>query len=250
MKKIALITGATSGIGEATAHILAPLYKLILTGRRQERLDKLSTELSSLTDVHTLCFDVSKREESLSAIESLPADWKAIEVLINNAGNAHGLGPIHEGNLDDWEAMIDINVKGIMYMSRAITPGMVERKSGHVVNIGSVAGIEAYANGNLYNASKFAVDGLSKAMRLDLNPYGVKVTDIKPGLVETEFSMVRFKGDESRAAKVYEGMTPLKAQDIAEIIAFVVNRPPHVKIADVLVLATDQASATVANRKK
>ena len=250
MKKIALITGATSGIGKATAYLLAPKYKLILTGRRKERLDELKKELSSQTEVHTLCFDVSKREESMAAIESLPAAWKEIDVLINNAGNAHGLGPITEGNLDDWEAMIDINVKGVMYMSRAITPGMVARKRGHVVNIGSIAGIEAYANGNLYNASKFAVDGLSKAMRLDLNPYGIKVTEINPGLVETEFSMVRFKGDEARASKVYEGMTPLKAQDIAEIIEFVINRPAHVKIADVLVLATDQASATVANRKK
>lgn len=186
----------------------------------------------------------------MKAIEDLPADWKEIEVLINNAGNAHGLAPIHEGNLDDWEAMVDINLKGVMYMSRAITPGMVKRKSGHVVNIGSVAGIEAYANGNLYNASKFAVDGLSKAMRLDLNPFGVKVTEIKPGLVETEFSMVRFKGDQEKSGKVYEGMTPLKAQDIAEVVEFVLNRPAHVKIADVLVLATDQASATVANRKK
>ncbi len=250
MKNIALITGATSGIGKATAKLLAPNYRLIITGRRKDRLDELQKELSAQTDVHTLCFDVSKREESLKAIKDLPSEWTEIEVLINNAGNAHGMAPIHEGNLDDWEAMIDINLKGVMYMSREITPGMVQRKSGHVVNIGSVAGIEAYANGNLYNASKFAVDGLSKAMRLDLNPYGVKVTDIKPGLVETEFSMVRFKGDEEKAGKVYEGMTPLKAQDIAEVVEFVINRPAHVKIADVLVLATDQASATVANRKK
>ncbi|CAN0108616.1 unnamed protein product [Chrysoparadoxa australica] len=250
MKKIALITGATSGIGKATAKLIAPKYRLIITGRRKDRLEELQKELSTETDVHTLCFDAGKREESLNAIENLPTEWKEIEVLINNAGNAHGLAPIHEGNLDDWEAMIDINLKGVMYMSRAITPGMVKRKSGHVVNISSVAGIEAYANGNLYNASKFAVDGLSKAMRFDLNPYGVKVTDIKPGMVETEFSMVRFKGDEEKANKVYEGMTPLKAQDIAEVVEFVINRPAHVKIADVLILATDQASATVANRKK
>lgn len=250
MKKIALITGATSGIGKATAKLLAPKYRLIITGRRKDRLDQLQKELSGETEVHTLSFDVSKRKESMKAIENLPTEWKEIEVLINNAGNAHGLAPIHEGNLDDWEAMVDINLKGVMYMSRAITPGMVKRKSGHVVNIGSVAGIEAYANGNLYNASKFAVDGLSKAMRLDLNPFGVKVTEIKPGLVETEFSMVRFKGDQERSGKVYEGMTPLKAQDIAEVVEFVLNRPAHVKIADVLVLATDQASATVANRKK
>lgn len=250
MKKIALITGATSGIGKATAKLLALKYRLIITGRRKDRLDQLQKELSGETEVHTLSFDVSKRKESMKAIENLPAEWKEIEVLINNAGNAHGLAPIHEGNLDDWEAMVDINLKGVMYMSRAITPGMVKRKSGHVVNIGSVAGIEAYANGNLYNASKFAVDGLSKAMRLDLNPFGVKVTEIKPGLVETEFSMVRFKGDQERSGKVYEGMTPLKAQDIAEVVEFVLNRPAHVKIADVLVLATDQASATVANRKK
>ena len=248
MKKIALITGATSGIGEATARLIAKDYKLIITGRRKERLEKLVSELSEETEILPLCFDISKRKESLEAIEGLPKEWKDIDVLINNAGNAHGLAPIHEGNIDDWEAMIDINVKGVMYMCRAITPGMVARKKGHVVNIGSVAGIEAYANGNLYNASKFAVDGLSKAMRLDLNPYGIKVTDIKPGLVETEFSEVRFKGNKEKANQVYKDMTPLKGRDIAEVIEFVINRPPHVKIADILVLATDQGAATVVNR--
>lgn len=249
MKPIALITGATSGIGEATARELAPKYHLILCGRRQERLNALSEELSASTHCHTLCFDVSKRDEVSSAINSLPFDWQNIYLLVNNAGNAHGLSPIQDGDIDDWEAMIDINVKGVLYMSKAIIPGMVARQKGHIVNIGSVAGVDVYPNGNVYNASKFAVDALSKGMRMDLIAQGIKVSEIKPGAVQTEFSEVRFKGDKERAAKVYAGFDPLQAKDIAETVAFIVSRPAHVNIADVLVLAGTQASATMVHKK-
>ena len=171
-------------------------------------------------------------------------------MLINNAGNAHGLDPIHEGNVDDWDAMIDINVKGLLYVSKAITPGMVERKRGHIINISSIAGLEVYPNGNVYCGSKHAVDALTKGMRMDLNPYSIKVTSIDPGLVETEFSMVRFKGDEERSKKVYEGYTPLTAQDVAETIEFALNRPPHVMIGDLLILPTAQASSTIVNKNQ
>jgi 3-hydroxy acid dehydrogenase/malonic semialdehyde reductase len=249
MKPIALITGATSGIGEATVYELAPKYNLIICGRRQERLDALAGELADVTNCHKLCFDISERSQVDAAVFSLPDSWKTIDVLVNNAGNAHGLSPIHEGDIDDWEAMIDINVKGLLYLSRAIVPGMVERKKGHIVNIGSVAGLEAYKNGNVYNASKFAVDAISKGMRLDLTEHGIRVSEIKPGLVQTEFSEVRFKGDTDRAEKVYQGFDPLQAKDIAEIIAFIVSRPAHVNIADLLVLAGDQSNATTVYRK-
>ena len=177
-----------------------------------------------------------------------PEDWKEIDVLVNNAGNAHGLDPIHQGRIDDWEAMIDINVKGLLYLSRKITPGMVERQRGHVINIGSIAGKEVYADGNVYCASKYAVDALSAGMRIDLNPFGIKVTQICPGLVNTEFSMVRFKGDEERSAQVYKGMEPLVARDVAEAIAFCLSRPAHVNIADLLILPTAQAASKVVNR--
>ncbi len=246
-KPIALITGATSGIGEATARLLAQNYRLIICGRRTERLEKLVSELD--TDCQTLSFDVRDRDAVTEAINSLPVEWKEVEVLINNAGNAHGLDFIHEGNVDDWDAMIDINVKGLLYVSKLIIPGMVERKSGHIVNISSIAGLEVYPKGNVYCASKHAVDALTKGMRLDLNPYGVRVTSIDPGLVETEFSLVRFKGDDSKASNVYKNFTPLTAMDIAETIEFVISRPKHVTIADVLLLPTDQASSTVVNKK-
>lgn len=248
MKPIALITGATSGIGEATARELANRYRLIITGRRTERLEKIKTELD--TEVLTLSFDVRDKQAVDTAITSLSPAWKHIDALINNAGNAHGMAPIHEGDVADWDAMIDINLKGLLYVTKAVLPQMVERQKGHIINIGSVAGIEAYANGNVYNASKFGVDGLSKAMRLDLIKHNIKVSEIKPGLVETEFSEVRFKGDKEKAEKVYQGFDPLQAKDIAETIAFILSRPANVNIADMLVLAGSQASATVVNKKE
>jgi NADP-dependent 3-hydroxy acid dehydrogenase YdfG len=241
--KIALITGATSGIGKATAYALADEgFSLILCGRRQNRLDDISRELSSLVPVHTLCFDVRNRNEVQQAIASLPESFASIDVLINNAGNAHGLSPIESAEIDDWDAMIDINVKGLLYVSRAVIPGMAERKSGHIIHIGSIAGKEVYPNGNVYCATKHAVDALNKGMRMDLNQYGIRVGAIHPGLVETEFSLVRFKGDAERAKKVYEGYQPLKAEDIADIIRFVLTRPYHVNIADLTVFPTAQAS--------
>lgn len=246
-KPIALITGATSGIGEATARILAASYDLILCGRRKSRLEQLAEELNTKSQL--LSFDVREKDAVFEAIESLPPDWQKIDLLINNAGNAHGLNLIHEGDTDDWDAMMDINVKGLLYVSKAIMPGMVARKSGHIVNISSIAGLEVYAKGNVYCASKHAVDALTKGMRMDLNPFGIKVTSIDPGLVETEFSLVRFKGDDSAAGNVYKNYTPLTARDVAETIEFVVSRPKHVMIGDILILPTDQASATIVNKK-
>jgi NADP-dependent 3-hydroxy acid dehydrogenase YdfG len=249
MQMTILITGATSGIGRATAELLAKEgHRLILCGRRKERLYDLENKLAAQTKVTTLPFDVRDKDAVFSGINSLPGDFKTIDVLINNAGNAHGLGPIHEGDLDDWDAMIDINVKGLLYVSKAVLPGMVQRKSGHIINIGSVAGKEVYANGNVYCASKFAVDAISTGMRIDLNAHGIKVSEINPGAVETEFSEVRFKGDKEKAKKVYDGFQPLVAQDIAEIIQFVISRPAHVNIAETLVLATAQANASTVNR--
>jgi 3-hydroxy acid dehydrogenase/malonic semialdehyde reductase len=248
--RIAFITGATAGIGEATARLLAAnQFKLILCGRREDRLKLISAQLSKQTDVRTLVFDVRDRRQVSEAVESLPSGWQAIDVLINNAGGAHGLDPIQSGNLDDWDAMIDSNVKGVLYVSRAILPGMVERKSGHVINIGSIAGKEVYANGNVYCASKFAVDALSRGMRIDLNAAGIKVSQINPGLVETEFSQVRFKGDTARAAQPYQGLQPLQATDIADLILFILTRPPHVVVGDLVVFPVAQASATVVKRE-
>jgi 3-hydroxy acid dehydrogenase/malonic semialdehyde reductase len=249
MTKTALVTGATSGIGKATAQILAKNnYKIILCGRREDRLVALEKELSEFTEVHTLSFDVRDKKAVFESINSIPEAFSRIDVLINNAGNAHGLDPIQNGDLDDWDAMIDINVKGLLYVSKAIIPQMIERKSGHIINIGSIAGKEVYPNGNVYCASKHAVDALSQAMRMDLNPYGIRVGAIHPGAVETEFSEVRFKGDADRAANVYKGFEPLHPEDIADIIHFVVSRPYHVNIADLMVLPTAQASATILKR--
>ncbi len=243
MKKTALITGATSGIGRATAHVFAKHgINLILCGRRQHRLDSVQKVLSRETDVHTLNFDVRSREKTLEAISSLPDDFKTVDILINNAGNAHGLDPIQTGNLDDWDAMMDINVKGLLYVSKAIIPGMTERQSGHIINIGSSAGKEVYPKGNVYCASKHAVLAITEGMRIDLNPFGIKVSAINPGLVETEFSQVRFKGG-SQADNVYKGYKALQADDIAEIIHFAVTRPAHVNLADVLVFPTAQANS-------
>jgi NADP-dependent 3-hydroxy acid dehydrogenase YdfG len=248
-KRIVLITGATSGIGEATARLLASQhYKLILCGRRKDRLTTLGTELAAITEVTTLSFEVRNYKEVAQAIASLPDPWREIDVLINNAGNAHGMDPIQTGSLDDWDAMIDINVKGLLYVTKEVLPVMVKRNGGHIINIGSIAGKEVYANGNVYCASKFAVDALTKGIRIDLNAHGIKVTAIHPGLVETEFSLVRFKGDESKAASVYKGMDPLVGQDIADLIGFVLSRPAHVVIADMVVLPTAQASATIVKR--
>jgi 3-hydroxy acid dehydrogenase / malonic semialdehyde reductase len=249
-RRTALITGATSGIGEATAKLLARNgFDLILCGRRSERLVALAKDLSAEARTTTLSFDVRERTEVENAIRSLGKDWTDIDVLINNAGNAHGLEPVQAGNYQDWDAMIDINVKGLLYVTREVLPGMVRRKSGHVINVGSIAGKEVYPNGNVYSASKAAVDSLTRGMRIDLNPHGVKVTAIHPGLVETEFSVVRFKGDEKRAKDVYKGMKPLVADDIADIILYTLTRPPHVVVADMVVFPTAQASATVVNRE-
>lgn len=250
MKKTVLITGATSGIGRATARIFAKNnYNVIVCGRREDRLAELQDELSQRTQVHTLLFDVREKAKIAEAIASLPDTFKNIDVLINNAGNAHGLDPIQSGDLDDWDSMIDINVKGLLYISKAVIPGMVERRSGHIINIGSIAGKEVYANGNVYCATKHAVDALTKGMLVDLNPYGIRVGAIHPGMVETEFSEVRFKGDVDRAANVYKGIHALSADDVADTIHFVVSRPYHINISDLVILPTDQASATVVNRK-
>ena len=244
MSKIAMVTGATSGIGWATAEALAKEgYQLIVCGRRKERLQELSAKVGVKT--LELIFDVSDRAAVAQALNSLPAEWKQIDVLINNAGNAHGLGKIHEGNIDDWDAMIDINVKGLLYVTKAIVPNMVERGAGHVVNIGSIAGKEAYPGGNVYCGSKHAVDAINNGMRMDLNGTGVKVSQVCPGLVETEFSLVRFKGDEDRAKTTYQGFEALQAEDIADLIRFIVNRPAHVNIADTLILPAAQASPTL-----
>ncbi len=244
-----LITGASSGIGKATAELFAKDgARLILCGRRQERLDQLKDSLN--TEVHLLNFDVRDRTAVFRAIESLPANWKQIDVLINNAGNAHGLDPVQTADLDDWDAMIDGNVKGVMYVTKAILPQMIERKAGQIINLGSIAGLEVYPNGNVYCASKFAVDAFTQGLRIDLNPYGIRVGAIHPGLVETEFSMVRFKGDETRLKNVYATITALQAEDIANAIGYMVAVPPHVTIADITLLPTDQANATVLNRQK
>jgi len=248
-EQVIVITGATSGIGEATARLLARhQFDLILCGRRQDRLDALQQELSSQTSVTTLSFEVRDPKAVQDAIRSLPEKWKAIDVLINNAGNAHGFDPIQTGSLEDWDAMIDINVKGLLYVSREVIPGMTERASGHIINLGSIAGKEVYPNGNVYCASKFAVDALTKGMRLDLNAYNIKVTSINPGLVETEFALVRFKGNEEKAGNVYKGMKPLTGPDIADIMLYVLQAPPHVVLADITVFPTAQASSTLVKR--
>lgn len=250
MSKTALITGASSGIGKATAIALADEgFNLVICGRRKDALDKLQQDLQKKVKIHSLQFDVRHKEEVNKAIKSLPEEFKNIDVLVNNAGNAHGLDPIHTGSLDDWDAMIDINVKGLLYVSKAVIPQMVERKHGHIINIGSIAGKEVYPNGNVYSASKHAVDAINKGMRIDLNGKGIKVGAINPGLVETGFSEVRFKGDSERAKSVYQGYEPLKPEDIADVIRFMVTRPAHVNIADLLILPTDQASSTILNKE-
>ena len=247
--KTALITGATSGIGRATAIVFAQNnIRLILCGRRQSRLDEIKELLSPQTEVLTLNFDVRDKIQVKEILSKLPEAFKAIDILVNNAGNAHGLDPIQTGSIDDWDAMIDINVKGLLYVSEAIIPSMVANNSGHIINIGSSAGKEVYPKGNVYCASKHAVLAITEGMRLDLNPHGIKVSAINPGLVETEFSEVRFKGD-PKAENVYKGYKALQAEDIAEIIYFAVTRPAHVNLADVLVFPTAQANSTTVKKE-
>ncbi len=248
--KTVLITGATSGIGRATACRLAKEsgFQLILCGRRKNRLEVLETELSEQCPVVTLAFDIRDRSAMEVALDSLEAPFSQVDILINNAGNAHGLDPIHQGSLEDWDQMLDINVKGLLSITRKLSQGMVERKQGQIINIGSIAGKETYPNGNVYCASKAAVDVLTEGMRMDLHMHNIRVSAIHPGLVETEFSSVRFKGDNAKANKVYEGMRPLTGEDIAETIAFVMLQPEHVVIADMVVFPTAQASATRVNR--
>jgi len=250
MTKIALITGASSGIGAATARALAKAnYRIILCGRRAERLDTLAMELSTITETTTLLFDVRKSKDVFEQIGSLSDAWKTIDVLVNSAGNAHGLATFQEGNIDDWDAMIDGNVKGLLYVSRAIVPGMVERKSGHIVNLSSVAGKYTYPGGLVYCASKKAVEAISEGMRLDLTQHGIRVTNVAPGAVETEFSLVRFKGDSERAKKTYEGYTPLYAEDIASAIAYAVTAPAHVNLTDMLIYPSAQAAPGMIYKK-
>lgn len=249
--KTVLITGATSGIGEACAHLFAQQgYRLILLARREQMLDKAAKHLADkyAIEVTTLVADVRDNAAVTEVLEGLPADWKEIDVLINNAGLSQGLDPIDQGNTNDWDTMIDTNVKGLLYVTRIVSSWMTVRKKGHIINIGSIAGKEVYPNGNVYCATKHAVDALNKGMRMDLLPHGIKVTAINPGMVETEFSLVRFKGDEERARKVYDGIEPLMAQDIADAIWFVVSRPAHVNINDMLIMPTAQASATLVQR--
>jgi 3-hydroxy acid dehydrogenase / malonic semialdehyde reductase len=245
MSKIVLITGATAGIGEACAKIFAEQkYDLILAARREERLSRMAEELSTRygVQVQTVTVDVRNRAEVQLKFDALPQEWKSVDVLINNAGLSQGLDPIHEGDTDDWDTMIDTNVKGLLYVTKVVSNWMVARESGHIVNIGSIAGKETYANGNVYCATKHAVDSLNKAMRIDLLPHHIKVTGIHPGAVETEFSEVRFKGDQERASKVYEGYDPLLAADVADAIWYAVSRPAHVNINDMIIMPTAQAS--------
>jgi 3-hydroxy acid dehydrogenase/malonic semialdehyde reductase len=249
---IAFITGATAGIGKATAELFAKNgYHIIITGRRKERLNEFSSHLISQykIDVLSLNFDVRNLKEVENAISSIPEEWRKINVMVNNAGLAVGLNNIQEGVVDDWERMIDTNIKGLLYMTRTIAPVMIKNGYGHIVNIGSIAGKEVYANGNVYCATKHAVDALSKAMRIDLLPHSIKVTAVNPGMVDTEFSIVRFKGDDERAKSVYKGLEPLKAEDIAETIYWVASRPAHVNINDIVIMPTVQANATTAIRK-
>lgn len=252
MRKIALVTGATAGIGRAIAlRLAAEKFDIIITGRRAERLTELrqEIEINYKVRVKELSFDVTNFKEVEKALGSLPEAWEKIDVLVNNAGLAVGLSPIHEGEIDDWERMIDTNIKGLLYVTRVISPGMVKRKSGHIFNISSIAGKEVYPNGNVYCATKHAVTALSKAMRMDMLEYGIRVTLVCPGAVNTEFSLVRFKGDQNRADKVYEGFSPLLANNIAESVAFAVMQPKHVDIQELLVMPTAQAGGNMFHKE-
>ena len=250
MSRTALITGATSGIGLATAKLFAENnINLIICGRRQERLEKFENEFGKKVKILKLQFDVSNRSEVFKAIGSLPENWQQIDILVNNAGNAHGLALSQDADLDDWEKMIDINVKGLMYVTKAVLPMMLRRSSGHILNIGSVAGKEVYLKGNVYCASKHAVDAFNDGLRMDLLGTGIKVSSISPGAVNTEFSAVRFKGDKQRADKFYEDFEPLVGEDVADLIYYIVSRPAHVNIADTLIFPAVQSTATTIARK-
>ena len=249
MNRTVFITGASSGIGRATAELLAEQgFRIIACGRREDRLKMFKEKWGDA--VHTLCFDVRDKHEVFKSVESLPEAFRAIDILINNAGNAHGMDTIDQGSLEDWDAMIDINVKGLLYVTKALLPVLLKSGNPHIINIGSTAGKEVYPKGNVYCASKFAVDAINQALRIDLNAHGVRVGAVNPGLVQTEFSEVRFKGDSPRASAVYQGYRPLTPEDIAEIIYFVLSRPPHVNIADLVVMPTDQASSTIVRKNK
>lgn len=248
MNRIACITGASSGIGLATAKALAAEgFRIILCGRRQERLKALQSELP--TSCYILTFDVRNRQAVELAFQSLPAEWQSMDVLVNNAGNAHGMSAIQDGDVADWDAMMHSNVNGLLNVSRMVIPGMISRTSGHIINLSSIAGKQVYPNGNVYCASKAAVEALSQGMRQDLNVHGIKVSNVAPGAVNTDFSAVRFKGDQERADAVYAGFTPLVAEDVADLIRYIVMAPPHVNIADVTILPKAQASATQIWRK-
>ncbi|MGG5507360.1 MULTISPECIES: SDR family NAD(P)-dependent oxidoreductase [unclassified Myroides] len=248
--KTVFITGASSGIGQATAKALASNHRLILCGRRKERLEALAQELQSLTDTHILTFDVRDKSAVFQAVDSLPEAWRKIDILINNAGNAHGLSSFQEADIEDLEAMIDINVKGLIYVTKAVLPLLLQHnQGGHIVNLSSIAGKETYANGAVYCASKAAVESISKGLRIDLNSKGIKVTNVAPGAVETEFSMIRFKGDQAKADQVYNGYDPLLADDIAQAIAYAINQPEHVQLADMTIFPKAQASGTTFNKK-
>ena len=252
MNKIAFITGATAGIGKAIATKLAENnFDVIITGRRGNMLDKLEKEIKQKYNVRalSLILDVRDRESCKKAINKLPSEWEDIDILINNAGLAAGLGTIQEGEFENWDRMIDTNIKGLLNISRIISPLMIEKKQGHIINIGSIAGKEVYPGGNVYCGTKHAVDAITKGMRIDMVPYNIKVTAINPGMVETEFSIVRFDGNKNRAKKVYQGFTPLYAEDIAEAVLFAVTRPSHVNINDMVIMPTAQASAAVLNKQ-
>jgi NADP-dependent 3-hydroxy acid dehydrogenase YdfG len=248
---IALITGATSGIGKSTAFEFAKHgYNLIITGRRQDRLTDLKNNLINQLSIKVLdlCFDVRDSKQVESVLSNLPLEFKNIDVLVNNAGLAAGLASIQDGKLNHWEQMIDTNIKGLLYVSKQIAAIMIQNKKGHIINVGSIAGKEVYANGNVYCATKHAVDALNKGMRIDLLPHGIKVSSVNPGMVETEFSIIRFDGDEERAKKVYENIVPLKPEDIAETIYWMASRPAHVNINDIIIMPTIQANATTVLR--
>ncbi|MGN7865643.1 SDR family NAD(P)-dependent oxidoreductase [Chryseobacterium sp. 22458] len=248
--KTILITGATSGIGKSTAELLAKQgNRIIICGRRNEVLEAVKSELSEYTEIFSLKFDVRNLDEVETAIRSLPEDWKDIDVLINNAGNAHGLDPLSEGKTNDWDSMIDGNVKGLLYVSKEIIPGMKTKNSGHIINISSVAARQTYANGVVYCATKKAVDVISEGMRLELTEFGIKVTNIQPGAVETDFSMVRFKGDTERASNVYAGYEPLKAEDIADAIVYCINAPKHVTVSDMTIYPSAQSEPRTIHKK-
>jgi serine 3-dehydrogenase len=251
-EKTVCITGASAGIGAACAEEFAKLgCNLLLIARRKERVDELARKLhaSYPTETHTMHLDIRNRKEIEIAFSSLDEEWKAIDILVNNAGLARGLAKLHEGNVEDWDEMIDTNVKGLLYVTRAVLPGMVERNNGHIINIGSIAGHQTYPMGNVYSATKFAVVGITRSLRMDLLGSAIRVSSVDPGLVETEFSQVRFRGDNERASKTYQGMTPLTPHDVAEAVVFCATRPEHVNIGELTITPTDQATVTMVHRK-